>query len=133
MKRRSGIARGRAGRRPRTRGFTLVELLVAVMVMSVGILGLASTAGVVTRLMSGAARQTIAANVVQARFEMMRNRSCASLAGGSAVTRNVRERWGVKSLSPTLAMVVDTTRFATMSGRPAITRVYRSYIPCTTP
>lgn len=130
MKRRSGIARGRAGRRPRTRGFTLVELLVAVMVMSVGILGLASTAGVVTRLMSGAARQTIAANVVQARFEMMRNRSCASLSGGSAITRRVRERWGVSFPSSTLALVVDTASFATMSGRPSIAHVYRSYLPC---
>lgn len=130
MMRRSGIARRRTRRRARTRGFTLVELMVAVMVMSVGVLGLASTAGVVTRLMSGAARQTIAATVVQARFEKMRNRTCASLTSGSAFTRRVRERWGVAFPSPTLAVVVDTARFSTMSGRPPATRVYRSYVPC---
>ncbi|HEX6964888.1 MAG TPA: prepilin-type N-terminal cleavage/methylation domain-containing protein [Gemmatimonadaceae bacterium] len=130
MKHRSGIARGRARRYPRARGFTLVELLVAIMVMTVGILGLASTAGVVTRLMSGAARQTVAAVVVQSRFEQMRNHTCASLTGGSATTRRVRERWGVSFPSSTLALVVDTARFATMSGRPAATRIYRSYLPC---
>jgi prepilin-type N-terminal cleavage/methylation domain-containing protein len=125
-------ARGRQSvrRRARRRGFTLVELIVAILVMTIGILGLASTAGVVTRLMSGAERQTIAANVAQARFELMRNRLCTSLSAGTATTRRVREKWVPKLHGPNLALVVDTVVFTNMSGAKPVTRAYRSYIPC---
>ena len=129
MMRRSGIPRQRR-RHHRARGFTLVELMVAVMVMTVGVLGLASTAGVVTRLMGGAARQTIAANIVQARFEKLRHTSCAQLTAGTATTRHVSERWTVSFPGTGLALVVDSVTFSTMSGRPSTVRAYRSYVSC---
>lgn len=108
----------------------MVELIVAILVMTIGLLGLASTAGVVTKLMSGARRQTVASNVVQARFEVMRNRLCTSLTSGSEATRNVRERWTVSFPKPTMALVVDSVSYVTMSGHPRTVRAYRSYVPC---
>ena len=47
-------------RRPR-RGFTLIEVIIAIIVMSVGIMGLAGTAGYVATQMGGGNAQTIAA------------------------------------------------------------------------
>ena len=35
-------------------GFTIVEVVVAIVILSIGILGLAATAGVVVRQMTGA-------------------------------------------------------------------------------
>lgn len=127
---RSGIPRGRRGRSARVRGFTLVELMVALMVMTVGILGLASTAGIVTRMMSGAVRQTVAANVVQARMELLRNQPCATVASGSATTRGVSESWTVIPAGPNLIRIVDSASFSTMSRRQPIVRAYWSYAPC---
>jgi|SRR5690242_10508759 len=92
----SGIPR-RRNRRVHARGFTLVELMVAVMVMTVGILGLASTAAVVMRMMHGGVRQTLAANVVAARFETRRKKRCDSLSSGSSSTRGIAEDWTVSS------------------------------------
>lgn len=128
MIRRSGAARRR--RRSRRGGFTLVELMVAMLVLTVGILGLASTAGVVTRMMSGGVRQTIASSVVQTRFELLRNQPCASLFSGSDTTRGIREKWTVLAAGRNFRQVVDTVVFASTSGRLPVARGYRSYVPC---
>lgn len=123
--------RPRRRRRSRTRGFTLVELMVAIAVMTIGILGLASTAAVVTRMMSGGAQQTIAANVVQARFEKLRNRQCSAITSGDSTTRHVRESWTVSFPTTNMALVIDSVQFTAMSGSGVSTPLpYRSYVPC---
>ncbi|HEX5437279.1 MAG TPA: prepilin-type N-terminal cleavage/methylation domain-containing protein [Gemmatimonadaceae bacterium] len=132
---RSSARRHRAPRqrraRARTAGFTLVELMVAIMVMTVGILGLASSAALVTRMMSGGSRQTIAASVVQRRFEQLRNLQCSLLASGDTTTRGVQETWTVTREGANLALVVDTLRFQGMTGEPTSVQGYQSYVRCT--
>ncbi len=72
-------------RRPKSRGFTVVEVLVAIVIMALGVLGLAGTATSVSRLIGGGAEQTIAANIAMSRFEQLRGTAWASLAGGTNV------------------------------------------------
>ena len=43
------------------RGFTLIEMIIAIIVMSIGIMGLAGTATYVATQMGGGAAQTVAA------------------------------------------------------------------------
>jgi len=122
--------------RPRQRrcacasGFTLVELMVAVMVMTVGILGLASTAAVVMRTMSGGRQQTVAASVVASRFEQLRNQLCSSVTAGTAATRGITESWTVSAAGTKWKLVVDSVSFAATSRQSSRTHVYRSYVPC---
>jgi prepilin-type N-terminal cleavage/methylation domain-containing protein len=115
-------------------GFTLVELIVAVMVMAVGVLGIAGTAVAVARLAGGASQQTVAANVAATRFEQLRSVSCGAIRAGSATTRGVSERWAVTSMGAaggvTTYDVVDTVRFTSRSGRTAVLQVYRSDVRC---
>jgi type IV pilus modification protein PilV len=80
-------------------GFTLVELLVAMMVFAVGMLGLAATAGSVTRMMGGAKRQTIAAMVAQSRLERIRSSPCSTLLGGTDTVRGIVSAWTVTAVS----------------------------------
>ncbi len=46
------------------RGFTIVEILVAVIVLSIGVLALAGTLGTITRMMSNGQQKTRAATVL---------------------------------------------------------------------
>jgi Tfp pilus assembly protein PilV len=115
--------------RSRRGGFTIVELIVAVVVMVIGVMGLASTAAVVSRLIGGGAHQATAATVAQSRFESLRSVRCAAIVSGSATTRKVRERWVTELMAPRYYRVVDTVRFDTPKGERA--QAYRSYIRCT--
>jgi Tfp pilus assembly protein PilV len=104
------------------------ELLVAVMILSVGILGLASTAAVMTRQISGGARQTTAAQVAESRFESMRGRACASLSGGSASTNGVYEEWTVAPGANNTMQASVRVTFTT--NRNPTSRTYVSGISC---
>lgn len=111
---------------------TLVELIVAMLVLSIGLMGLASISMTVARQLTGSSRQTFAAMVVQSRFDSLASVApCRSLVangasrGGTTVTRGVNERWMIRDL----ANVIQITDTVTFRGR---TRplTYTSLIPC---
>jgi len=78
--------------------FTLVELLVACLVLAVGVLGLASTSVAVARLTGDAARAGTAIERGQARVEALRSSHCAA-AGGSLALGGIAEWWSASSAS----------------------------------
>ena len=89
----SGALAGEDPAAPRS-GFTLVEMMVAVMILAIGLLGMASTSAFVVRQVGGGSQQTVAANVIQSRLEWMRTLPCASFnTEKNVVTRNVKETW----------------------------------------
>ena len=108
-------------------GFTIVELIVAMMVFAVGVLGLAATAASVTRLMGGARRQTIAANIAQSRLEKLRASPCGTLTSGADTVRGVINKWTVQAV--TRGVNVTDTLFYT-SAQGGSTRVYKTTLPC---
>jgi type IV pilus modification protein PilV len=108
-------------------GFTLAELLVALMIFSVGALAMTATSANVITLMTGSKNRTIAADVAEARFERMRSQPCSAHTSDSTTTRGVAESWQVVNL--TRADDV-TVRVTFISNRRTQTRVYRSFLPC---
>jgi len=112
------------------RGFTIVELIVAMMVLTVGVLGLCSTATVVSRLIGGAAQQTIAASVASARFERMRSLQCSAITPGTATTRGMQEAWSTTLSGARLYLVVDTVRYRAAGGRVPAPLAFDSYVRC---
>ena len=72
--------------------FTLVELLVACLVLGTGVLALASTSVSVARLTGDAARAGAAAERGHARMEAMRANACGA-AAGSALAGGIAEWW----------------------------------------
>ena len=84
-----------------TRGFTLIEILIAIVILSIGVLGMVGTAGLVSRMIGQGKRNTQAATVAMQRMETIRetamstNPRCTALAGGTATTSGVTETWTV--------------------------------------
>ena len=109
------------------RGFTLVELLVAIVLLSVGALALASLSAVVMRNINGAAQQTIAATIAQARLERLRGLSCTKLESGSADTRGMDESWKVIPETRTVTVVL-TVNYD--DGRRNRLHIHETIIPC---
>jgi hypothetical protein len=73
----------------------LVELVVAVLVLTVGVLALAGTAGAVSRMVGWGQRLGGSAIAAQARLEELRSGGCASPGGGRDSVGHYRLRWSV--------------------------------------
>lgn len=115
-----------AGLRSR-RGFTLAELLVALMVFAVGALAMVATSANVMTLMSSSKNRDVAAAVAEARLERMRSQPCSAHTTDSATSRGVTETWQTVSLARTDDV---TVRVRFVSNHTQQTKIYRTFLPC---
>lgn len=114
-------------------GFTVVEVLVAIMVLGVGILALVGSSTLVTRMIGEGKRATYAAQIAQRRVEALRRQgmqtpNCGSLAAvtGTATTERITEQWvvtvGMQTRSITVRAIypdgrgTDTVQLSTILG-----------------
>ena len=65
------------------RGFTIVEVLVAVVVLTVGLLGMVTTSALVTRMIARGQRTSVAATFAAQRLERLRITGCTSQVAGA--------------------------------------------------
>jgi prepilin-type N-terminal cleavage/methylation domain-containing protein len=101
-----------------TRGFTLAEVLVAVMILSVGLLAIAASSGSVYRMLGYGKLSTQAAHIASTRLELLRreaNRttprctSTALVSGADTVAPGIIETWNVSGTGLTRTVVVVIT------------------------
>ncbi len=111
----------------REAGYTIIELLVAVLIFTVGLLAMASTASVIMVTMASSQTRTIGSAVAEARFERLRSQPCSVHASGTAVTRGVREDWSRVPLARADDVTVVITLLVSHRVR---TQTFRSYLPC---
>ena len=110
------------------RGFTLVEVIVAIVVLSIGVLGLAGTASYVTMQMYGAREQTIAANMATKVIDSLAARRCTDIVGGTQTRRGVTVTWTVGDSLRT-RWVNQTVQYRPKRG-PMRTANYTAVIQC---
>ena len=68
------------------RGFTVVEALVAILILSIGVLGLAGTGGALTKQIALSRRQMRATSIVRLRVEKLgAAANCAAIAAPGVV------------------------------------------------
>ncbi len=110
------------------RGFSLVELLVSILILTVGILGLAAAAGNVQRMVGWGGRFGASAAVANAELEQLRATSCAALGTSGTATK------GIYSLSWTITtsgnLMTYTLTVTYPNGRSTRTDTYETQRSC---
>jgi prepilin-type N-terminal cleavage/methylation domain-containing protein len=118
------------------RGFGLVELIIAITIISTGVLGMAMISATVAQQARGGSMQANAANLAITRFEGYRATPCASLSvpsNGTVTTNGVTENWklltgGSTNAAVSTVLMIDTVSYYTKSGLSK--RGYRSMKYC---
>ena len=106
----------------RERGFTIIEVIVAITVLSVGLLGLASTAALVTRMIAGGQRSAGAATFAVKRMEQLRISGCTAQTPGSeslyrGSTKVATNNWSYTDAGNNTYRVLLTTTYLTVKNR----------------
>jgi len=111
----------------RSRGITLIELVVAVSVLAVGALAAAASAVPLARLVVRGGAQARAAGSAGAAIEALRAAGCGAVADGSASLGGVGLTWRLAQVGR-LRMVTITTTYA---WGPGMHRdVYEASVAC---
>jgi Tfp pilus assembly protein PilV len=91
------------------RGFTVVEVLIAVILLEVGVLALVGGSALVLRLLRRGATTTQAAWVALNRLERLEaelaaSPSCSAAAGNDSLPRGIGETWSVLPVAEALEL-----------------------------
>lgn len=110
-------------------GFTLTEVLVALLVLGVGILALVGTSGTVSRMIGLGKVETRAAQAASRRMETLRQAASATsprctdprfASGGPVVSLGMTESWLVPPTGRVRRVRVTVTYLTTRGSREAM-------------
>ena len=127
------MRRSRKQRPPVTgarKGVTVVEVIVAMMVLTFGLLGMAGFSMTLTKQFKSSEKQETAALMVQSRIDSIASIRCQNLAPsgtqtGTLVMLGVTEKWRIEDGND-IKVLTDSVSF-----KPRVkTLAYRSVIPC---
>ncbi len=113
----------RQPRRAHRRGFTLVEMMVAILLIGVGLMGLAALSSTVTRANVQSASLTTASSLAQERMERFRTDAYTGIASGSDTRLQdgivYTRTWTVTDNDPAVGLkTVTVTVSWTSRGKP---------------
>jgi len=110
---------------------TLVELIVAMTILTVGLLAIVGVSASVARSLGESRSDNLAAVAAESRFEKVAGTQCSSLTlntVASATNRNVTERWVVVDGGNNTRQVIDTVSWTTRRGTRR--NVFQTLLPC---
>ena len=107
--------------------FTIVELLVAIVVFTIGLVALAATSGVVAAGVGDGGRLSTAAHAARSILDSLGATPCGAVASGSAAREGVAVAWTVTRDSS--AAHIDLTAGAALR-RGNRRDTYRLVVPC---
>ena len=90
-------------------GFSLVELVIALVILAVGVLGMAGTTAYVVRSITLADLNTERAAALQTAIEQIRAQPFLTLASGTDTVGDYTVKWEVTSPSPVVRNVLIET------------------------
>ena len=101
------------------RGVTIVEVLVALVLLAVGLLGVAGNAAIAVRASGGAARERRAVQRAGDRLAALREQGCAVARSGTLAdpAAALTERWTVGAASAGAALMDVEVRWRAPAGQ----------------
>ena len=126
MRTTSPVAKPSAQRR---QGFSIVEVIVAMMIVTIGLLGIAGSTALALRSTLDATRRRDAAERAQSRLAQLAAAGCGRASAGRATdaARQLTEQWSVSSTGQ-FQQVTDSITWLGASGN--VTFALTSAIPC---
>ena len=111
-------------------GLSVVEVLVALMLVTVGLLAMAGSTALALRTSSDALRRRQASQRIASRMAQLSATGCALARAGAIVDPQLNgiERWTVAPTANGFAEVTDSVDWLTPNGRRTLAIV--SAIPC---
>jgi len=114
--------------RPRHRsGFTTVEVLVAIAILTYGLMALASTVGSVIRMVADGQQLSIVATLAAARLETLRCEPCPGVTSGSETVGPYRVTWSVTEDAGGKQVLVAVRYPSVQRVR---TEAFAGFLPC---
>lgn len=104
------------------RGFTLVEVIIAIIVLTIGLLGMVTTSALVTRMIARGQRSANAANFASKRLEQLRVTGCKTQTAGKDTlytqsgTVAATNSWVFTNATNSHWTIVDTVKYQTSKG-----------------
>ena len=104
-------------------GLSVVEVLVALMLVSLGLLGLAGSTALALRTSLDAAHRRDATQRVMSRFAILEAGGCASARAGATAdsAHDLTEQWIVGARVNGLITITDSVRWMSARGRTSFT------------
>jgi Tfp pilus assembly protein PilV len=105
-----------------------VEILIAAVMLTVGVMGLLGASSNVSKQVGAGRRQMVAASIAQRRLDSLQSLPCAVLTAagsGSGTSNGIREQWTVSGTGATRVLSLELR-----VPRVSIPYRYTTIVPC---
>jgi prepilin-type N-terminal cleavage/methylation domain-containing protein len=113
--------------KPGSRGYTLIEVIIALLLFTIGGLALVSTSALIARATNADGIRERAARIAASRLEIL-SIECRGAVGGRETSQQVESEWSVTPIDSARIKVIEAVSYPTPEGR--LTLRFDSILPC---
>ena len=113
--------------KPGTTGYTLIEIMIALLLFTIGGLALVSTSALIARATNADGIRERAGRIAASRLEVL-GVECQRAASGRETLQQIQSEWAVTPLDSARIRVVEAVTYPTTGGR--LTLRFDSILPC---